>query len=94
MFLFASIAQAGKPQPSAQGKWAFAFVAAARRLRWSGKYRGECAGQSEFLVDAGDVGGAGIENYERSATVPARRADGYRCSDGIEREWLLTSSCK
>ena len=26
MFLFASIAQAGKPQPSAQGNWAFAFT--------------------------------------------------------------------
>ena len=26
MFLFASVAQANKPQPSAQGKWAFTFT--------------------------------------------------------------------
>ena len=64
MFLFASIAQAGKPQPSAQGKWAFTFTGGTTITTGAVNIVQDAHGNLNSPFFAGYVGGEWYQNYE------------------------------
>ena len=64
MFLFASIAQAGKPQPSAQGKWAFTFTGGATITAGAVNIVQDAHGNLNSPFYAGYVAGNWYQNYE------------------------------
>jgi len=64
MFLFTTIAQAGKPQPSAQGKWTFTFAGGTTINNGAVNIVQDAHGNLNSPFFAGYVGGAWYQNYE------------------------------
>ena len=83
MFLFASIAQAGKPQPSAQGKWAVTFTGGTTITTGAVNIVQDAHGNLNSPFFAGYLAGAWYQNYEAFSDSTARPADGLRCSPRV-----------
>jgi hypothetical protein len=64
IFLFASIAKANNPQPSAQGKWAFTFTGGSTITTAAVNIVQDAHGNLNSPIYAGYVGGAWYQNYE------------------------------
>src|ERR1700746_1034826 len=64
MFLLASIAQAGKPQPSAQGKWVFTFTGGTTITTGAVNIVQDAHGNLNSPFFAGYVAGAWYQNYD------------------------------
>jgi hypothetical protein len=64
MFLFAGIAQAGQPQPSSQGKWAFTFTGGTTITNAAANIVQDAQGNLNSPFFAGYVEGAWYQNYE------------------------------
>ena len=64
MFLFASIAQAGKSQPSAQGKWTFTFTGGTTITVADANIVQDAHGNLNSPFYAGYVAGIWYQNYE------------------------------
>ena len=64
IFVFASIAQANNPQPSAQGKWAFTFTGGSTITTAAVNIVQDAHGNLNSPFYAGYVAGAWYQNYE------------------------------